>query len=129
RINPAARHISGRSKGNGRGVAMTNPGFMGQQAAQQAAAAASRGAQQTAATSYGMTVQAASNAGRRSHYRPHSNYRPHRRVGFFGMIGRLVSLVFTLVIIAVAVGIFLVILSQAQPDWFTHIKAWFNHTF
>lgn len=102
---------------------MTNPGFLGQQAAQQGAAAASRGAQQTAAIGYGMTVQAASNAARRHHYRPHS------RVGFFGVIGRLFTLVFTLVFLAVAVGIFMIILSQAQPDWFTHIKTWFEHTF
>jgi hypothetical protein len=105
---------------------MTNPGFMGQQAAQQAAARASSAAQQTAATDYGFTTQAASNAGRR-----HSNryHRPHRRGGFFGAIGRLVSLLFTLVFLAVATGVFLMILSQAQPDWYAHLKAWFDHTF
>jgi hypothetical protein len=105
---------------------MTNPGFMGSQAAQQAAARASSAAQQAAAIGYGFTMQAASNAGR--HHSP-GYYRPHRRVGFFGVIGRLVSLLFTLVFLAVAAGIVLVILSQAQPDWFAHLKTWFDHTF
>lgn len=79
---------------------MTNPGSMGQQAAQQAAARA----QQAAANSY---------------YLAHRNdVRRPRRGGLFGVVRRLVGFVFSLVVIAIAIGIFLLILSQAQPDWF-----------
>lgn len=88
---------------------MTNPGFLGQQAAQQAAASASRGAAQNAATAYNTTVQ---NASRLSHRHPH---RPSRG-GFFGLVGRLVRLVFSLVVIVMAVGIFLMILTQAMHN-------------
>jgi hypothetical protein len=105
----------------GKGVVMTSPGSMGQQAAQQAAASASRGAQQHASASYQHTVRHASNAVHRQQH-----YRGGRR---FGLLGRLVSLVFTLVIIAVAVGIVLLVLGQAQPDWFDSALTWFERTF
>lgn len=85
---------------------MTNPGYQ----SQQAAAAASR-AQQAAANSY---------------YLAHRNdVRRPRRGGVLGAIRRLVGLVFSLVVIAIAIGIFLLILSQAQPDWFDQVMSWF----
>jgi hypothetical protein len=84
---------------------MTNPG---QQAAQQAAAAASRAASQQAATSSRMGQDAYSSFARNSAYRA----RRGRRIGFFGVIGRLIGLVITLVIIGVAVSIVLTVLHQ-----------------
>ena len=85
---------------------MTNPG---QQAAQQAAAAASRAAQQSAATSNRIAQQHAS-----SLFNSSSTYRGRgrRRIGFFGLIGRLIGLVITLVIIGIAVGIFVLVLHR-----------------
>lgn len=100
---------------------MSSPGSMGQQAAQQAAASASRGAQQHASASYQHTVRHASNAVHRQQH-----LRGGRRLGLFG---RLVRLVFTLAILVVAVGIVLLVLSQAQPDWFDGAVGWFESTF
>lgn len=82
---------------------MTTPG-------QQGAAAASRARQATADSHY--------LARRNQHGRP-------RGGGFFGLIGRLIGLVFTLVVVAIAAGIFLMILGQASPDLFNQLKTWF----
>ncbi len=103
---------------------MSNPGFMGQQAAQQAAAAASRAAQQQAALAQNLTLQGTQRAAR-----SHSPYYRHASGRRLGVFGRLLRLVFSLVFFAVAIGIFLVILSAAQPDWFEHVKTWFDQTF
>lgn len=54
-------------------------------------------------------------------------YRSPR--GPVGPIRRLIGFVFSLVFIAVAVGIFLVILSAAQPDWLNHVTTWFDQIF
>ncbi len=52
-----------------------------------------------------------------------------RRRGPVGMVRRLVGLVFSLVFVAIAVGIFLTILSAAEPHWFDHVKTWFEQIF
>lgn len=101
---------------------MTNPGFMGQRAAQQASMSASRSAQQQAAANYQRTSQHASSL----HYR---NHRPSDRSGGFGLLGTVFRVVFTLLTLAAAIGIALAILNMAQPEWFAHVKAWFTHTF
>jgi len=102
---------------------MTNPGSMGQRAGQQASASASRGAQQSAARATDLTMRGGSRAGQQ-HYS-----RPRGPMGFFGAIGRLIGLVITLAVIAVAVGIFLMVLGQVQPDWFANVTSWFESTF
>jgi hypothetical protein len=56
-------------------------------------------------------------------------YRRQHPRGPVGPIRRLIGFVFSLVFIAIAVGIFLVILSAAQPDWFNHVKTWFDSIF
>jgi hypothetical protein len=66
---------------------------------------------------------------RQAAYHDHLRRRRRGGRGRFGLLGRLVGLVFTLVTIAVAVGIFLLILSQAQPAWFDTITSWFENTF
>jgi hypothetical protein len=98
---------------------MTNPG---QQAAQQAAASASRAAQQQASMAYQNQVRHASSAAQRQHYRAGGRRR-------FGLLGRLFAFLFSLVILAVAAGIFLAVLSQAQPQWFHSIMTWLNGLF
>lgn len=109
---------------------MSNPGFMiGQQAAQQAAQSgrtawqaadmANRGAQQARASHDAMMARR-----NISHH-----YRSTGGMGFFGAIGRLIGMVFALVITAMAVGIFLVVLNQMQPGWFDTVKTLFHHTF
>ncbi len=95
---------------------MTNPGFMGQQAAQQAAAAASRAASQQANTNYQQTVRHASSL----------NHQRHYRGGGFGMFGRVASALFSLVVLAAALGILLLVLSQAQPHWFHVVTTWLD---
>jgi hypothetical protein len=89
---------------------------MGQQAAQQAAAAASRAASQQANTNYQQTVRHASSLNHQRHYRGSG--------GGLGMFGRVASAVFSLVVIAAALGILLLILSQAQPHWFHVVTTW-----
>lgn len=88
---------------------------MGQQAAQQAAASASRAAQQQANQNYQQTIRHASSLNHRHSPRPSG--RRQR-----GLFGRLISLVFTLVTLVVAAGVFLLILSQAQPGWFNSLS-------
>jgi hypothetical protein len=73
---------------------MTNPG---QRAAQQAAATSNSMAQQHAYDTFA----------RNSAYRPRGG-----RIGFFGVIGRLIGLVITLVIIGVAVSIILMVIHR-----------------
>jgi hypothetical protein len=96
---------------------MTNPGFMGQQAAQQAAAAASRAASQQANANYQQTVRHASSLNHQRHY---------RGGGGLGMFGRVASAVFSLVVLAAALGILLLILSQAQPHLFHVVTTWLD---
>ncbi|WP_329049094.1 hypothetical protein OG738_40750 [Amycolatopsis sp. NBC_01488] len=94
---------------------MTNPGFMGQQAAQQAAASARNAAMQQASRASQQTVRHASSLN-------HQTYHPAR-----GVVGRLFTFVFGLVTFAVALGILLLILSQAQPQWYHQILTWLHH--
>lgn len=94
---------------------MTNPGFMGQQAAQQAAASARNAAMQQASYAQQQSVRHASSLN-------HRTYQPARRA-----VGGLFRFVFSLITIAVALGILLLILSQAQPHWFHQILAWLHH--
>ena len=54
-------------------------------------------------------------------------YRSRR--GPVGTVRRVFGFLFSLVFFAIAVGIFLTILSVAQPDWFDHVKTWFTRTF
>ena len=49
--------------------------------------------------------------------------------GPVGVVRRLFGFVFSLVFIAIAVGIFLMILNAAQPDLFNHVKSWFDSIF
>lgn len=115
---------------------MANPGFMGPQSAQRAAQqaqqaqqAAQRMAQQAAqqaaasarrqaAAGYNMTLQNAA----RSHQRNH----PYRPAGFLGGVGKVISTVVSLMLIAIAVAVFLMILNAVQPDLLNQIKAWLS---
>jgi transposase InsO family protein len=114
---------------HGRKDAMSNPGFMANQAAQRAAESG-RTAWQAADTANRAAQQAAARhhdtmARRNTSY----HYRSPGGMGFFRAIGRLIGMVFALVIIAIAVGVFLVVLSQVQPDWFDTVKTLFHRTF
>nr|WP_042191142.1 hypothetical protein [Kibdelosporangium sp. MJ126-NF4]CEL19870.1 hypothetical protein [Kibdelosporangium sp. MJ126-NF4]CTQ97094.1 hypothetical protein [Kibdelosporangium sp. MJ126-NF4] len=101
---------------------MSNPGFMGQQASQQASASASRASQQHASMASQHAMQHASSLSHRHHSRSAGR-------GGFGLLGRLVGLVFTLVSLAIAAGVFLLILSQAQPEWFHGVMTWLDRLF
>jgi hypothetical protein len=98
---------------------MTNPGSMGQQAAQQASASASRAAQQQASYAQQMNVQNASRAAHNHRY----HYGPPARGG---AVRKLFAVLFTLVFLAILVGVALVVLGATQPDWFDHLRAWFE---
>jgi hypothetical protein len=50
--------------------------------------------------------------------------RYHRRHRPAGPVRRLFGLVSSLVFIAIAAGIFLLILSAAEPGFFDHVKTW-----
>jgi hypothetical protein len=54
--------------------------------------------------------------------------RNHRR-GPVGPVRRLLRFLFSLMFLAIAVGIVLAILSAAQPEWFDYLKTWFNQIF
>lgn len=58
-------------------------------------------------------------------------YHDHirRQRGPVGVIRRLLGLVFSLVVIAIAVGIFLMILGQASPELFNQVVTWFEGLF
>ncbi|MGW4210312.1 hypothetical protein ACWEIJ_20150 [Lentzea sp. NPDC004789] len=86
---------------------MTNPGSMGQRAAQQAARSFSTASQQHASASHQHLVRGASDAARRG------GHHPRRRSGPLGLIGRLIRFVVTLVVLVVAAGIALLVLHQA----------------
>ncbi|WP_134668013.1 MULTISPECIES: hypothetical protein [unclassified Amycolatopsis] len=49
----------------------------------------------------------------------------NRRRGSGGLARGLVGFLFSLVFIAIAVGVLLVVLATAQPEWFEHVKNWF----
>ncbi|HEX7659777.1 MAG TPA: hypothetical protein VF444_09870 [Pseudonocardiaceae bacterium] len=99
---------------------MTNPG---QQWAQQAAQQANQQAQRNADALF------------RRNAADHDRYLARRRqasagpTGVFGVLGRLVGLVVALAIIAIAVGIFVVILNAAEPGWFGLVQTWFQRIF
>jgi hypothetical protein len=59
----------------------------------------------------------------------HADYLRNRGRGPVGMVRRLFGLVFSLVFIAIAIGVFVAILNVAQPDWFGHVTAWFDQIF
>ena len=92
---------------------MTNPGFMGQRAGQQAAQSFRTASQQHASASQQHLVRHASDAARRAGHHPPARSRP------LGLIGRLIRLVATIVVLAVAAGIALAILNQAAPGLLT----------
>lgn len=52
-----------------------------------------------------------------------------RRRGPVGVVRRLLGLVFSLVFVAIAVGIFLMILNAAQPHLLDQAKTWFERSF
>ncbi|WP_053847370.1 hypothetical protein [Streptomyces sp. NRRL B-24085] len=56
-------------------------------------------------------------------------YRGTHPRGPVGVIRRLLGLVFSVVFLVIALGIFLMILSAVAPDWFDHVKTWFEGTF
>lgn len=66
---------------------------------------------------------------RNAAYQDQLRYRRAHPRGPVGPVRRVLGFVFSLVFIAIAVGIFLVILSAAAPDWFDHVKAWFDQIF
>lgn len=59
----------------------------------------------------------------------HADYLRHRGRGPVGMVRRLFGLVFSLVFIAIAIGVFLVILNVAQADGADHVTTWFDQIF
>jgi hypothetical protein len=52
-----------------------------------------------------------------------------RRRGPLGPIRRLFGLVFSLVFTAVAIGVFLTILSAVEPNWWDYVTTWFDQIF
>ncbi|MEV6611804.1 hypothetical protein [Kutzneria sp. NPDC051319] len=52
-----------------------------------------------------------------------------RRRGPMGPIRALLGLVFSLIFVAIAVGIFLMILNAAQPELLDQAKTWLGRTF
>jgi hypothetical protein len=91
---------------------MTNPGFMGQRAGQQASQSATNTARQHASQTSQNALHGSLAAARRG------NYRRTRRSRPLGLLGGLVKLVITLIFLAVAVGVALLIVSQAAPGLF-----------
>jgi hypothetical protein len=53
----------------------------------------------------------------------------HRPRGPVGLIGRAFGLVFSLVFVAVVIGIFLTVLGAVEPHWLSHVKTWFDRMF
>jgi hypothetical protein len=70
--------------------------------------------------------QNSANFRRNAAYQDHLRYRRQHRRGPVSVVLRLLGFVFSLVFIAIAVGIFLLILGSAQPDWFDHVRSWFD---
>lgn len=64
---------------------------------------------------------------RNAAYQDQLRYRRQR--GPVSAVGRFFRFVFTLVFLVTVIGIFLTILSAAQPDWFGHVKMWFDQIF
>jgi hypothetical protein len=98
---------------------MTNPGRQGQQQA----------VQQSLRNSTESSAQArrAADLGR-----PRPQYYAYRRSPArtgLGLVGRLIGLVVTLVGIAFAVGIFLLVLNRTNPGAVHHIVQWLGHIF
>lgn len=95
---------------------MTYPGFQANQQAQQFAqtssASASRAAQQNAA--YGASLNH-----RRTHY-------PAARRGPLGLFGRLVSMIFTTIVLLIMAGIALVVLSSVDPSLVEPVWHWLD---
>ncbi len=101
---------------------MTDPGFQARQAQQQTVQQNLRNSTESAAQ-----ARRAADLGR-----PRPQYYAYRRSSArtgLGLVGRLVGLVVTLVGIAVAVGIFLLVLNRANPGAVHHIVQWFGHLF
>jgi sorbitol-specific phosphotransferase system component IIBC len=105
---------------------MTNPGFQAQQAAQQAQ-------QQAVQQNIRNSTESAAQARRAAELgRPRPQYYAYRRSPVrtgLGLVGRLIAFVVTLVGIAVAVGIFLLVLNRANPGAVHHIGQWLGHLF
>lgn len=97
---------------------MTNPGFMGQRAGQQASQSATNAARQHASQASQDAMRGAQSAARRGSYQ--------RRSRQLGLLGGLVKLVITLVFLAFAVGVALLILSQAAPEFLDQVTSWFQ---
>ena len=55
----------------------------------------------------------------------HQSRRP-RRIGFFGLIGRLLALAVMLVFLVVAAGLFLAVLHRADPHLAHQITSWLS---
>jgi hypothetical protein len=81
---------------------MTNPG---QQASFQASQSAARAAQQNTSTAMNMAATSRRLSAMNS-------YRKPRGVGVFGLIGRLIWLVFVLAVLVVVVGGFVLVLGR-----------------
>lgn len=123
---------------------MTNPGFNAHQAAQQAAQRASQQAQQAAARATQQAVQHASDAARMARESAQRSARggfTPSRLGTYhdsarrttppasGPVRRLVGLLFSLVVVAVVIGILLVVLGAVAPDWFDQVTGFFGEIF
>jgi hypothetical protein len=95
---------------------MTTPGFQANQQAQLAAqvaqASADRAAQQNAA--YGASLNNS-----RTHY-------PAARRGALGLFGRLVSTVFTIVVLLIMAAVALVVLSSVDPSLVEPVWHWLD---
>jgi hypothetical protein len=79
---------------------MTNPG---QRASFQASQSAARSAQQNTSTAMNMAATSRRLTAMNSYRRP-------RRVGLFGLIGRLIGLIFMLAVLTIIVGVFVLVL-------------------
>ena len=95
---------------------MTNPGFMGQRSAQQASSSFTNSAGQHASQAYQSQVRHSLDAAHRAN--------TGRRSG-----GGAIGVALSVLVIAVAAGIALLVLSQAAPDIFAYLMSWFDRTF
>lgn len=111
---------------------MNMPGFQAQQAAQQAQQAAFRANQQAAADAR-WSAQASAAANRTAQdaaarfARFNTGYRPAR--GGAGAVGRFFAAVVSLVVIAFAIGVFVLIADRVDPHWFQDVTSFVQNLF
>jgi hypothetical protein len=105
---------------------MTNPGFQAQQAAQQAQ-------QQAIQQNLRHSTESAARARQAAELgRPRPQFYAYRRSSArtsVGLVGRLIGFLVTLMGIAVAVGILLLVLNRTNPGAMHDIGQWLGHLF